>query len=314
MVEVEESNICDVIEENSSIEEGGDTNQKHEAKDDNVNDDCKDEKYRKQMSASFLWRSWFLMILCFLGFLPAILVFISEKIWYLITWYAFPPEGTLTEDTPNKNTLSAHATFGVLWIGVVLFQAWAGATQGVNRRRMHRFLGTISPIIVFLPFVGTASYLQFVTMELPIPPDSMPAFIVPYYIVFFMILGMAFAYHAAKFKRDYAMHKDCILFTITYSAIAGLARAFLYLAQSFFRVDCSIVITGYGPELTLQATTAISTVLCMLILGQAWWSLGRLSPKHKLNRWGLGSLLFLVIYSSVDSLRLGIQYGYSCPS
>ena len=320
MVEVEEFNISDVIEENSSsinsnsIEEGGGSiNQKQKAKDVNDNDD-KDEKYRKQMSASFLWRSWFLIILCFLGFLPAILVFISEKTWYLITWYAFPPGGTLAEDIPNKNTLSAHAIFGVLWVGVVLFQAWAGATQGVNRRRMHRFLGTISPIIVFLPFVGTASYMQFVTMHFPISPDSMPAFIVPYYTVFFMILGMTFAYHAAKFKRDYAMHKDCILFTITYSVIAGLVRAFLYLAQSFFRVDCSIVTTGYGPELTLQASTAISTVMCMLILGQAWWSLGRLSPKHKLNRWGMGSLLFLVIYSSVDSLRLGIQYGYSCPS
>lgn len=280
------------------------------------NDDKEDEKYRKQMSASFFWRSWLLIILCFLGFLPAILVFISEKAWYLITWYSFPPGGALTEDIPKKNTLSAHATFGVLWVGVVLFQTWAGATHGVNRRKMHRIIGSVSPII-FVPFAGTAAYTQVVTLSPPgssVSRNSIPASITPFYILFFMVIGVGLAYYAAKFKRNYALHKDCILFTIAYSSIPGISRVLLYLAQSFFRVDCSIVTTGYGPELSLQAVTAISTVMCMALLGQAWYSLGRLGPNNKLNRIGMGSLLFLAFFSAFDSLRLGLQFGSSCPS
>jgi len=231
-----------------------------------------------------------------------------------MVWYPLAPEGfPVFQDNDArkaalKNTLTAHAILGVAWLVMCTFQAWAGATQGDKRRQAHRFVGTWS-MVIWIPFLISGFVVTYSDIDPGLKPSDIPALSVPGIICLISLFSCIAGIWAAKVK-NYSVHKDLMVFSISISVVPGTARATWYLWQSFSGLHCNILTTGGG--VAQQGGTAIAFAVSMALVVSSWVMLDRQSYTH--IRCMMAVFMLMVTFCSVDSLRLGLENGYGCPA
>lgn len=226
-----------------------------------------------QASEVYAWRAVLVTISSFVGFAPIFYYFFADGVWYYNIMFKARIAG------PGMVAITGfHAFLGLAWTVHSLGQIMSGATRGDARRVFHRFMGRYVGPFAILALTVTACATDTHAMVLDPSKFSISRLMATYGLSAYTLAAFALAYHAAL-KKDYATHKDMIVFAITLSSLPGIQRIFWYVMQA--ALEC---------EVTESVTARLQVRITLLIVMMtAFWRLGRF---NKMNT------SFLVIFTA----------------
>lgn len=224
-------------------------------------------------SKVYAWRAILVTIASFIGFAPIFYYFLAEGVWYYNVMYkariAVPGMMAVT---------GIHAFLGLAWTFHSLAQVASGAFQGDMRRAFHRFMGRYVGPVAILALTVTACATDTHAMILDPAKFSIPRLMATYGLSAYTLVAFYLAYRAAL-NKDYATHKDMIVFAITLSSLPGIQRIFWYLMQAGLQCEVTESVVA---RLQVRATL-------LVVMVTAFWRLGRF---NKMNT------SFLIIFAA----------------